>query len=875
MLVRAHRQGSSGSQTAQRRSAIIDTLIQQLFAFTQRAFSKKQLLRQSVSIIALGGYGREELCPMSDIDILFLCKEGVNKDDFQHLHEALSSELLYPLWDLKLKVGHGSRTISECIQLARKDIKTRNALLEARYLAGNKTLFKNFERSFKAYTKEHVKGFIKDRLTVQANRHKRYDDTIFLQEPDIKNGVGGLRDYQNMLWLAQMRLGTADLKALHKKQLLRKEELKALQQAYDALIRIRCELHLQSTRPNDILTLDKQPQIALKLGYQNSRVFKRVEAFMKDYYHHASTIFDLAHLLEHRLDHYGNKRSKTNKRRKEVDGFWVSKDNLSYTHANIFTENPVRLIRCFRYCQQYSVTPDFELAQRIRESLPLISQYLLKNKDAATSFKAILQDMGRVYPILRMMHELGVLGKYIPEFGKLTCLVQHEYYHRYTADIHTLNTIKVLDSIVAEKEATHYHKALYKTDNPHLLYLTLLLHDIGKAQGIKNHAEVGAKLSDAILERLHIEKTPKGHIRFVIEQHLAMTRFWQQHDLDNPESACHFAKIVGTTEQLHHLYIHTFCDAKGTTPDLWNSHKEALHRRLYETTLEALVHGPEGTGRQVKDQKAIFYEAFQKQKGLTEAPKEEIEAHFNTLPASYFANKRLEGIALHIDMVHAFFKQMLEETETHPLKPIIHWEDDLNQNLTLVNVVTWDRAGLFYKLAGAFTVAGLTILGTKTATREDDIALDTFIVAKPGGGAAKDPQVQSVFEKALVEALLEGKELLPTIKAKAHKSKSLLSKREKRLDTHLEPQVEVSLSQDLHCIIAHIETNDHLGLLYELGKIFFDHKLNIVFGRILTERYTAIDSFHLESADTQLPLENHDLEQLEKALLDTCTQGRH
>lgn len=873
MIRRDHRKGDSGLQIAKAKSALLDALIKALFEHAREQFPKKALFRQDICLVALGGYGRQEICPHSDIDLMILHKETLSKESVEAIHQCLSEYVLYPLWDLKFKIGHVSRTPKECLNWAKQDLKSRNALVEARHLDGSKTLFHAFQKSFIAYTQKHAKGYIKDRLAVQTNRHRTYDDTVFLQEPDIKNGVGGLRDYQNTVWLAHMKLGTPTMKDVFDKKILSKSEYKALHGAYDFLLRVRIELHLQSKRPCDVLTLDKQPLVAYNLGYRQTNIMKRVEAFMRDYYHHAKNIAELGRLTELRLGELDKTVAKKRAKipRKTIDGFKIHKDTITCTHKGIFNKDPVRLIRCFRYCQQYNVSPDFNLTQLIRGSLPLISKHLLQSEDAANAFKAILQDVGRVYPTLHSMHELGVLGGFIPEFGKLTCLVQHEYYHRYTTDIHTLNTLRILDQVFTETNSP-YRKALHATNNPHLLYWILLLHDIGKACGIAGHERVGAELAAPILHRFGIEKESTRQILFVIGHHLLMARFWQKHDIEDPHSASTFAELVGNEEILHYLYTHTYCDAKGTVHGLWNNYKEALHSRLYAATVDAFHSSEKITSTSRKD---AFYLRFIENQSLTKASLEEIEAHFDTLPEHYFANKRLEGIALHMDMVHDFLRHILQSGDAHPLAPIIHWENDPNQNLTLVNIATWDRAGLFYKLAGALTVAGLTILTTKTVTRADDIALDTFIVSRPGGGAASDPEVKKAFECALHRTLLKDEDLLGSIQKMAQKGKTILSRPTARLQVDLEPTANIYYDASLDRIIVQIETKDRLGLLYELGKVFFDFGLSITFGRILTESGVAADTFHLEPFNDGTEAKSLDLTQLREYTEATLSATNH
>ncbi len=253
----------------------------------------------------------------------------------------------------------------------------------------------------------------------------------------------------------------------------------------------------------------------------------------------------------------------------------------------------MRLIRVFRHCQQLDAAPDFNLTALIRESLPLLTRRVRESPDANISFRAILQEVGLVFPTLSLMHELGVLGRFIPPFDRLTCLVQHEFYHRYTADIHTLNAIRELDRVFAEAEpiTLKYRKELHETADPSLLYLILFLHDIGKAAGIKNHSETGVLLAGPILDRLQLDPKSREIVTSIIKNHLIMARFWQRHNLDDPQSAAAFAELVGDAEKLRYLYVHTFCDARGTAASLWNSYKDTLHSTLFRTTLERLLLG--------------------------------------------------------------------------------------------------------------------------------------------------------------------------------------------------------------------------------------------------------------------------------------------
>jgi [protein-PII] uridylyltransferase len=421
---------------------------------------------------------------------------------------------------------------------------------------------------------------------------------------------------------------------------------------------------------------------------------------------------------------------------------------------DVFRADPVRLIRVFRHGQTLEATLDLHLAELIRSSLGLLTPKVAQSPDASVCFRAILSEAGAVHPVLARMHELGVLGRFIQEFDGLTCLVQHEYYHRYTADVHTLNAIRELDRIYTEAEPImlKYRAALHETTDPSLLYLTLLLHDIGKAEGIQGHADSGVRIALPLLERFGVEPADRELVAFVIKNHLAMARFWQKRDVDDPSTATAFAELVGDAERLRYLYVHTFCDARGTAADLWNSYKDTLHTTLYRATFERLKQGDAFDAS--LQQKKLMTQQELIAKTIPGISPDEINAHFGLLPDRYFIHTDSEEIALHIQMVNRLLKSITTADSVGSLRPIIEWKDDLNRSLTVVNVVTWDRAGLFDKLAGAFSMAGLSILGAKVISRTDHIAIDTFYVVEPGRGAVQSATAQEKFARTIEDALV-------------------------------------------------------------------------------------------------------------------------
>ncbi|HVU24500.1 MAG TPA: [protein-PII] uridylyltransferase [Opitutus sp.] len=881
-----HSAGASGLEIVAMRAGSMDRMLVRLFDHAAARYQQAQgPLPALVTLVALGGYGRGELSPLSDIDVMFLFPAKTKLAGIKPFLEHLTNEVLYPLWDCGLKVGYSMRTIDEVFVEARKDIQTLTSLLEARYVAGSTNLFDTFAQAYRTFsTAEDPKGYIAARLEDQAQRRAKYGHTVFLQEPDVKNGVGGLRDYQNAAWMARVKLGITKIEELAAQNYLRPEELADFTRAYDFLLRVRNELHFLSARATDLLDLDHQPRVALHLGYDDRNLLARVENFMQDYYRAAQTIFRMSQLVESRLalaigrDASGAKlslrdtlRASRFRRSKRFDGFVLRGRSLSAEGPDIFARDPLRLIRAFRHQQQLDCTLDFHLTALIRESLPLLDDKVRSSPEANVAFRAILSEHGAVFPMLNQMHELGVLRAFIPEFDGLTCLVQHEFYHRYTADVHTLEAIRQLDLIFTEAEpiTLKYREVLHETSDPALLYLTLLLHDIGKAGGIQGHADRGAEMATPILQRLGVSAEGRELVNFVIKNHLVMARFWQKRDVDDPKTAAAFAEIVGEPERLRYLYIHTFCDARGTAASLWNSYKDTLHTHLFRSTLDHLnlgdaVHANYEKKKQMTQQELIA-------RKIPGIGPEEIIAHFGLLPERYFIQTEVDEIALHIQMVHRLFKSIATADSVGSLKPIIDWQDDINRSLTVVNVVTWDRAGLFYKLAGAFSVAGLNILGAKIISRSDHIAIDTFYVVEPGRGVVQSASAQDLFARTIEAALVSNKDLYPEILAQAKKhaaSRYTPATNGEALHTSFPPTVEVYHELAMQRTIVEIQARDQIGLLYRLAKAISDHGFDITFSRIGTERGVAIDTFYIEGSEGAQPVDTPRLQVLRDALME-------
>ncbi|MGJ3242038.1 MAG: [protein-PII] uridylyltransferase [Opitutales bacterium] len=865
MLARYHQKGDSGLRVTRARAFMMDVLLETICRDATTHFLQRHGLKAApaeVSIVATGGYGRGELSPLSDIDLLFLFPPKRKQPVYDAYEKEITEEILYPLWDIGLKVGYAVRSIKETIAEARRDIKTRNACLDARRIAGSERLFKRFIQGYNRFVRhDDPHAYALARLEDKRVRHEKYGGSIYLQEPEIKNGVGGLRDFQSILWMAHIILGVQGIENLQQLKFLSEDQYRKIVRAYDFLLRVRTELHLQSQRPTDLLTLEIQPQVALKLGYRQRDIFRRVEIFMRDYYRAARNIHLTTRLMEtHLLRATPPGRSRipfrnvieahSYHRRQVVDGFLLREKIFTAESGDVFRNDPERLVRIFRHAQQYGARLDPELQDLIACHTHLITNRMIRSESANRAFRSILQTTGQVADALFLMHELGVLGRFIPEFGELTCLVQHEYYHRYTADIHVLNTIRQLDRVFEESnpEAARYREALRDLDTPKLLYLILLLHDIGKSEGIKGHAEIGARIAKPVLERLGVPENLHRKILFIIRNHLEMARFWQKFDVDDPRTIRSFADLVESSEHLCLLYVHTYCDAQGTAAGLWNGYKDSLHTQLYRNTRD-FIEDQRSPEERSQERKMVCYQEVVDlpPEGIS---KEEIEAHFNLLPERYFIHSGRDEIHLHLRMINQLLRNIQEADSIGSLVPVIDWQNDLDQSMTVVNIVTWDRSGLFCKLAGAFSVAGLNILSSKAISRSDHITIDTFYVVEPGGGVVQDDKAMQVFEASVTDALLHNKDLSEEIRQTAKKraaASRFSTSKEERLPAPIPPKVDVYHELSLKRTIIEIQAPDHLGLLFHLSKAIYEAGFDITFARIGTENGVAMDTFYIES----------------------------
>ncbi|MEM7146827.1 MAG: [protein-PII] uridylyltransferase, partial [Verrucomicrobiota bacterium] len=850
-----HKAGAGGLEIARLRSNLLDITLQNLFA---DALSTADLKpedmnrfardRGSITLIAQGGYGRGTLNPGSDIDLLFL--HNSNSRNIAPQTNEIIEQVLYMLWDVGFNVGHAVRSIKECIKLANEDTETKTAIIEARYLTGDEDLFKQFQETFH---KNCISGKEKQYLATRADdlrvRHNKYKETVYLQEPQIKEGCGGLRDYQNLIWSTYVTRGTRDIEDLVEEKLLTRSAYRALQRAYEFLMRVRNEMHYSERREADILTLQLQGVVATNLGYPQRTILRRIEEFMRDYYthtraiyYHVTSLFQSFRLEEQQQAEQSGLISFLARRgaskKEEFDCFYA-KDGLIYPQkANIFVDDPLRMMSCFQHAQRRHLKFSPQIRRAFKIARSVFDRPFLYNKANRETFEAILFRKGDVARILRMMHRVGFLGKYLPEFGALDCLVQHEFYHRYTADEHTLRCIDQLDDLIDTKNPRFekYQKLFLEVEDPYIHYLALILHDTGRAKNVRHHTDGSTLLAGKVCSRLQIKGERRKRLLFLVDHHLTLYKTATTRNLQDPNTIAEFARAIPNPSYLDSLLLFTFVDSQGTSEDSWTDWKESLILDLYRST-KAYFEDQEGFHARMAGAHAELKAEVSKKLG--DEFEDEIEAHFSLMPERYFRFRKPESVVSDMRGFHSFFRTLQKKSE-NTLTPILKWKAHEDRGYSTVKVFSWNRPLLLARVAGALAARNLNILSADIFTREDDLALDVFRVCTTKFEPVTSKRDTDTVEKVLKAAFaVDVNEFNQTIAAQAEIEYP-------SVDPNLFPQrVHLTNQPSPDYTVLEIQAVDRIGLLYDILCAIGVFGLDTLSARINTEKGAAIDTFYL------------------------------
>ncbi len=862
-----HRAGAGGLEIARARSELLDTVLRSLLE-TALATRRQQI--PQLALVATGGYGRGTLNPGSDIDLLFLLPRASNK--LPKPIEELVQDILYVLWDVGFRVGHACRSVAECLSQARADQQNHTALLDARLLAGDARLFREFEKRFEreCVRKEQARYFAMRREDL-LTRHKKFLNTVFLQEPNVKEGCGGLRDYHNMLWVARVKRGRGGIPKLAEDRFITRLAEREIQEAHDFLLRVRNDLHYHTRKATDTLTLQLQGVVATHFGYPQRSILRRTEAFMRDYYRHTRNLHQYCQSLmeifeieavEHAQTGFRSFLTFRKRKREEFDGF-VARDGMLFAASNdLFSDDPARLMRMFQHCQLRDLTISPALRKLIKSHWNLIDRQFRYSKANRETFQAILERKGDVARNLRLMHRVGFLGRYIPEFGALDCLVQHEFFHRYTADEHTLRCIEELDALVGNNEPRRatYRRLLHEIQDPYALYLAILLHDTGRAENVREHIDGSAMLAQRLCNRLQVRGPRRSLVSFLVDHHLTFWRFATTRNIEDPDVIAEFARLMRNTTRLDALLLFTYADSNGTGPDAWTGWKETLLLQLHSYARRFLTEGREKYAAGLRQEKNDLRDSVEDALNTEFAAC--IDEHFRHMPDAYFRFREASSVASHIRAVRQF--RELETETPDKFTCSTQWIERPEMGHSEFVVVTRDRPLLLEKICCAIASRELNILSADFFTRADGIVVDLFRVCTTNF----EPVTSKSTRQQVVETLHQ------LHQTHDYDSAVYLRRRRNflrpRTDTGILFPVRAWLSNDLHptCTTLELQALDRIGLLHDVFHAINAHGLTTAHARICTEKGAAVDTFYITTPEGSQVSDTSTLEALRKHLED-------
>ena len=871
-----HQAGGGGREICARRAELVDVLLHYVFAAVTSLNGEKGS-GTPLALIGLGGYGRGELNPFSDIDVMLLHRQGTKK--ISPNLEEMVQQILYLLWDSGFKVGHSTRSIKEAIAQANRDMQTKTAMLESRFLAGDEELAREFREQFRSKCVEgHEREYIEMRMRDQVARHKKFGDSLYLQEPHVKSGCGGLRDYQNLLWMTYFKEGSLSTNQLVGKDWLSETDQRRIETAYDFLLRLRTDLHYATGRSTDTLHLNLQEQIAKRLDYSPRNGQLRSESLMREYYEHTRNIFRVTERITAQfVSGYVTSRTRSlfsflpligPDKRPIGESFFIRSKQLHLARRDVFRKDPEQMMRAFQLAQEHALDLSPELADLLSRSLGQVTRTYQYAKEPRDIFKAVLSRKGEVGRVLRMMHRVDFLGRYIPEFGQLTCLVQHEFLHRYTADEHTLVCIDKLDALVRtnDPKMIAYRSVFEQLEDPFVLYLALLLHDTGKAVGARPHSEASALFAQRVATRLQISADQRKSLILLVDHHLTLSKIAQQRNLDDPATVAELANIVKHERNLNALMLLTLADGQGTSAEAWSDWKESLVWQLFHETSRYLA-----DQKSYYEQTKIERESLQRlvAENLSSDYAEEIEAHFEFMPDNYFRACDVPEITEHLQLFRSFFENVSCRGE-QPLAPAIRWKIAPEQNHNVVTFCTWDRKQLLADIAGSFSVVPINILSADVFPRGDNVVLGVFRVCNLKAQAVTDPREVEHVEKTLRRALEDPDfDFLPLIEKATRQIRS-------RLAPGIEFPTRIAIDNKTHPIytLVEIQAPDRLGLLHDILRCLDREGVLIALSRINTQSGAAIDTFYVVDHSSHGKItESHRIVALQKHLQNAILGG--
>ncbi len=851
----------NGAQCVAANAHLMDVVIRALYRIVNRRVFpvSNPTAGELLSICAVGGYGRGELAPQSDIDLLFL----MSYKPTPHTEQAVEF-LLYALWDIGLKVGYATRSIDESLRQATADLTIRTSILEARLVAGNAGPFDTLRRRF---IEEIVEGsgiaFVDAKLAERDDRHQKLGDSRYVLEPNIKEGKGGLRDLHGLIWIAKYLFRVETLGELVERGVLTAPEARRFERDQMFLWTARCHLHYLTGRPEERLTFDIQAEMAKRMGYTDHAGSRGVERFMKHYFLIAKDVGDLTRIFIAALEAEQKRRPTSLWRRlipssanRNLEGFKVDGGRLSIASDYAFMEDPVNLIRLFYVAQSHKLDIHPKALRVAAQSLKLIDAKLRVDAEANRLFLEILTSRNDPEITLRRMNEAGVFGRFVPDFGRVVAQMQYDMYHVFTVDEHTIVAIGMLTRMERgelKDELPLITSLIDSITSRRALYVAVLLHDIAKGRG-GDHSEIGERIAEKLGPRFGLTAEETETAAWLVRHHLVMSRTAFKRDIDDLKTVQDFVGIVQSPERLKLLLCLTAADIRAVGPKVWNGWKGALLRQLYHRANEVMSGGVVTAARDER----IAHVQEQVRALLPDFSDAEFAAFTQRGYPYYWLSSDAETLARHA--------RMMRRADQDKAPVTVVSRVDTMRSVTEVTVYTGDHPGLFSRIAGALSVAGAKIVDARIVTMTNGMALDTFWVQDPGGGAFDRPDKLAKLS-VLLENVLSG-QLDPVAQLKreaAYPSRT-------RVFT-VPPRVLIdNKASGAHTVIE-VNGRDRPALLFDLTRALTSQGVQISGAKISTYGEKVVDVFYVKDVFGLKVEHEVKLRQIRRALTQVLEEG--
>ena len=805
-----------------------------------------------IALLAVGGYGRGELHPYSDIDLLILL------DNADHeLFRAPIEGFLTLLWDIGLDVGQSVRSVAECAEEARADLTVITNLMESRTIAGPERLRERMQAVTSPQCMWPSEEFFVAKRREQRTRHAKYNDTEYNLEPNVKGSPGGLRDIQTILWMARRHFGTLNMQAMVEQGFLLESEQAILTSAQEFLWKVRYALHMLAGRAEDRLLFDHQRRIAALLGYSNSDAKTAVERFMQKYYRVVMGVAELNDLIKQHFEevilaHDGDEPPQPVNNR-----FQIRNGYLEVTHDKVFERTPFAILEIFVLLAQHPGSKGVraDTIRQLRDHRYLIDDEFRADIRNTSLFIELFRSSQGIHRNLRRMNRYGILGRYLPEFGQIVGQMQHDLFHIYTVDAHTLNLIKHLRKFKWPELAEKFPLASRLIDQlpkPELIYLAGLYHDIGKGRG-GDHSEIGAQFAEAFCARHQLPPWDSRLIVWLVSNHLAMSTTAQRKDLSDPQVINDFAQLVGDSTRLDYLYVLTVADINATNPTLWNSWRASLLRQLYDATLRALNRGlanPLDREEQICQTQSAALDLL----AAAGIDPDAAEQLWSQLGDDYFLRHGADDIAWHTQAI------LDHPPGGEPLVLIRQTAQREREGASQIFIYAPDQHDFFAVTVAAMDQLNLDIHDARIITSTSQFTLDTYIVLDADDGRVIDtPERIEEIRRGLIDALKSPNDY-----------PAIIQRRVPRQLKHFAFAPQVTIHNDAQRAVTVLEliAPDRPGLLARIGKIFLDFDLSLQNAKITTLGERVEDVFFITDAHNQ-PLSDPELcARLQQAIVE-------